>query len=155
MSIWMHMTFSMVSMTSQCSGWKLANSVFKSTPLGVRDGDGVGSMGGEYKETEFLLALEIEWRSHFWSRVPLFIMMVFFSHLIFIFLEQVIASFFICLVACISFLIFSHTFNPVSYAVQHFLQMLNYIRKLINSVLPKARSSEILILPFQKWPVVF
>lgn len=46
MSIWMHMTFNMVSMTSQCSGWKLANSAFKSTPLGVRDRDGMGSMAG-------------------------------------------------------------------------------------------------------------
>lgn len=57
MSIWMHVTFSVVSMTSQCSGWKLANSAIKSTPSRVKDGDGMRNMGNEpYRETEFVVA---------------------------------------------------------------------------------------------------
>lgn len=57
MSIWMHVTFGVVSMTSQCSGRKLANSAIKSTPSRVKDGDGMGSMGDKpYRETEFVVA---------------------------------------------------------------------------------------------------
>ena len=54
----MHVSFSMVSMTNQCSGWKLTNLVIKSAPLGKRDGDG---MGEKYRERDGICAgLEIE-----------------------------------------------------------------------------------------------